>query len=119
VILIGFSLYHQGIPVFTSITNGFSMFSDGNITSNELERLRNATIFYYPSEEHLGEMKPIPNYWNGLPNPAVTTYPVDNPLAGPTMKKYGGLIVGIVGGVMGAVISIDLGAEWTREKKKR
>jgi hypothetical protein len=101
-ILIGCSLYRQGIPLFATLTHGFNFFGSGEITSEQLEDLRDATIFEYPSKTHLGELKPIPDFWDNL-----KIYPTDNPLADSNFNKLIGAIMVITGGILGAFVTVD------------
>ena len=72
-ILIGCSLYAQGIPLYATLTHGLSYLP--TLSATNLQMLRDSTIFYYPSKDHLGELKSIPDYWTDPTNPTEKTYP--------------------------------------------
>lgn len=112
-ILIGFSPYLQGIPIFATLTHGFNMFP--NITSTELQEMRDATIFYYPSESHLGQMKDIPDFNSDFFSPSPASYPPSNPLAESANGKILGATMIIVGGIIGAFVGMDT----IRERMKK
>jgi len=101
-ILIGCSLYHQGVPLFATLTHGFNFFGSGNITPEQLQELRNARIFEYPSKEHLGELKAIPDFFD---NPK--TYPTDNPLAESSFNKIKGAVLEVTGMIIGAFVTVE------------
>lgn len=114
-IRIGYSLYNQGIPIYALLPIGFCMNADPSPTY--LQMLRNATIFVYPSEDHLGELKSIPDWARGYP--IQTVYPENSPLTDINNKKIVGLLMYIGGAFIGAVVTVDIGAEFLKTKLKK
>ena len=107
-IFIGVCLYHEGIPYFGTIMTGFNYFGDyykNGLTSDELEALRNATIFYYPSSQHLGQLKTIPDYSTNPPS--FHSFPENNPLDQSTFNQYIGAIMVLIGGLIDVFVTLD------------
>jgi len=107
-LLIGISLYHQGIPYFGTIPTGFNFFGDyyiNGLTTSQLEDLRNATIFNYPSSDHLGELRLIPDY-STFP-PTFKIYPSEDLLASSAQNSVIGATMVITGGLIDAFVTID------------
>jgi hypothetical protein len=107
-ILIGISTYHEGVPYFGIIIRGFNFFSDyytNGFPQGELEDLRNQTIFYYPSSQHLGQLKEVPN-WSTFP-PTFQTFPENNPLIPSTFGFIVGGSMAIIGGCIDAFVVYD------------
>ena len=117
-IAIGFSTYHQGVQLYANLICGLSYFSDGVAPPASLKNIKDSTIFNYPSKDNLGVMKQIPDYFSNLPYLTYKTFPSDNPLADSNNKKTTGLFMAITGGVIAAVVGVDLGIHLKRRKQK-
>jgi hypothetical protein len=117
-VLVGISLYHEGIPYFGTIMTGFNLYGDyytNGLTPSELEALRNATIFYYPSSQHLGQLKTIPDF-STFP-PTFQSFPESNPSKPSTWNLIIGATMALSGGTIDAFVTYDT-VEKSRNKAK-
>jgi hypothetical protein len=93
---LGFSLYAQGIPIFFTVTKGTYMYP----SPEEIQEIKNATLFKYPSSK----------YPNELTNS--TGYPSSDLLARSTW-------VMVTGGILGALGLTAIGVVGINDQKKR
>jgi len=95
-ISLGFSLYTRGIPFFFTVTRGTYMYP----SSEQLQEIRNSTLFKYPSSKYPNEMLNS------------TGYPSSDPLS----RSTG---VMIIGGALSALGMVAVGIVGIDEKRKR
>jgi hypothetical protein len=106
-LLIGGSFYNQGIPIFATLTNGFSFISDWNISSRMWQEFRDSTIFKYPSVSHLGEIKSLPSHDWSNPNSTDQTFTSNDPLSVSNWKICGGYVAMTLGIIITTFVSVE------------
>ncbi len=96
-ILIGFSLFAQGIPYFFGMTTG----TIGGATAEDLPRMRSSTLFKYPSLEYPNEMM------NDTGNPSSNLLSSANGKIqyGTALAIIGGVVSPLLGGALFSVVS--------------
>lgn len=95
-ILLGFSLYTQGVPIFFTVTKGTYLYP----SPEQIQEIKSATLFKYPSSKYLSEMT------NSI------GYPSSDLLARSTY-------VMVTGGILGALGLIAIGVVGISDSKKR
>ena len=92
---IGFSLFSQGLPYYFGITTGTFI---GGVSDEDLQQIRSSTLFLYPSDDHIGELRNS------------TGYPTNNVLASVNGKIQLGNGLAITGNILTAIFGISLGS---------
>jgi hypothetical protein len=105
-IMLGVSLYNQGIPLFSYVTTGINYFSDFP-TAEELKAVRNATIFQYPSSSHLGQMRDIAIPDFNSPHQMTNAHlSEENPLLISSLEIWGGVVITVIGLIITTFVGV-------------
>jgi len=91
---IGFSLYSQGLPYYFGITMGTLI---GQPSDEDLQQIRSSTLFLYPSDDFIGELRD-------------STGSTNNILADVNKKIQLGNNLAIIGSILAAIFGISVGS---------